>query len=90
DLINTSSVGVKTIDEVGYQQKATPAIAPKMSVENGWLVRGNTVLAGKHFETPWWSGTVHPDYTETTAKPAITRWVPAQTGTGLTDDLDEV
>ncbi|MDN3548432.1 DUF6298 domain-containing protein [Mucilaginibacter aquaedulcis] len=88
--INTSSTGIKTIDEIGYGQKATPAMAPKMSVENGWLVRGNTVLAGKHFETPWWNGTVHPDYTETTAKPAITRWVPGQTGTGLTDDLDEV
>jgi hypothetical protein len=90
DPISTSSAGAKTIDEIGYQQKNAPAIAPKMSVENGWLVRGGTVLAGKHFETPWWSGTVHPDYTETIAKPAITRWVPGQTGTGLTDDLDEV
>jgi hypothetical protein len=88
--VNTSSAGAKTIDQLGYKQAAAPVMAPKMSVENGWLVRGNTVLAGRHFETPWWSGTVHPDYTSTTAKPAITRWVPGQTGTGLTDDLNEV
>jgi hypothetical protein len=90
NTISTSSTGIKAIDQLGYKQAAAPALAPKMSVENGWLVRGNTVLAGKHFETPWWSGTVHPDYTEKEAKPAITRWVPGQTGTGLTDDLDAV
>lgn len=88
--ISVSSTGARTIDEVGFKQPAAQASAPKMSVTNGWLVRGNTILAGKHFETPWWSGTVHPDYTEKEAKPAITRWVPGQTGTGLTDDLDEV
>jgi hypothetical protein len=88
--INISSAGIKTIDQIGYRPTGTIAKAPKMSVENGWLVRGNTVLAGKHAQTPWWSGTVHPDYTEKEAKPAITRWVPGQTGTGLTDDLDEV
>lgn len=88
--INISSAGIKTIDQIGYKPTGTNAAAPKMSVENGWLVRGNTVLAGKHAQTPWWSGTVHPDYTEKEAKPAITRWVPGQTGTGLTDDLDEV
>lgn len=64
--------------------------APKMTVTNGWLVRGNIVLQGRHYETPWWNGTVHPDYLEKTAKPAITRWVPGRTGTGLTDDLDDV
>jgi hypothetical protein len=90
NLINTSSSGAKTIDEIGYKNPETIALAPKMSVTNGWLTRGNVVLTGRHFETPWWSGTVHPDYTEKEAKPAITRWVPGQTGTGLTDDLDAV
>lgn len=88
--INISSAGAKAIDQLDHKQVDPPVMASKMSVENGLLVRGNTILAGKHFETPWWSGTVHPDYTSTTAKPAITRWVPGQTGTGLTDDLDEV
>jgi hypothetical protein len=29
-----------------------------MSVTNGWLVRGNTILQGMHFEAPWWNGNV--------------------------------
>ncbi|WP_090647905.1 DUF6298 domain-containing protein [Mucilaginibacter sp. OK283] len=88
--INISSTGIKNIDQVGYKPSVGATPAPKMTVLNGWLVRGNTVLAGKHFETPWWNGTVHPDYTDKEAKPAIARWVPGQTGTGLTDDLNDV
>ncbi len=88
--ISLASTGAKTIDQIGIKQLAAPAIAPKMGVENGWLVRGNEILTGKHFEAPWWNGSVHPFYTEKTAKPDITRWVPGQTGTGLTDDINEV
>ena len=62
-----------------------------MSVTNGWLVRGNTILEGKHFEAPWWNGNVKPDYLKTTAKP---EYYPlgtgSRTGTGLTDDLNDV
>ena len=87
--ISIASSGAKSIDEVGYKQAATLAMAPKMSVTNGWLVRGNIVLQGKHFEAPWWSGNVKPEYLKE-AKPDITRWVPGRTGTGLTDDLDDV
>ena len=88
--ISIASLDAKSIDEIGYKQATAPTMAPKMSVTNGWLVRGNTVLQGKHFEAPWWNGTVKPDYLKSTAKPDITRWVPGRTGTGLTDDLDEV
>jgi len=87
--INITVSGAKSIDEIGYKQAATPTLAPKMSVTNGWLVRGNTVLQGKHFEAPWWSGNVKPEFLKE-AKPDITRWVPGRTGTGLTDDLDDV
>ena len=90
DPISLSSANAKSIDEIGFKQPASPTLAPKMAVYNGWLVRGNTVLQGDHFEAPWWSGTVKPDYLATTAKPDITRWVPGRTGKGLTDDLDEV
>lgn len=88
--IPTSADGAKTIDQIGLNQIITPALAPKMSVSNGWLVRGNTLLSGGHFEAPWWNGTIHPDYLAKTAKPDITRWVPGRTGTGLTDDLNDV
>jgi len=90
DPISTEAHGAKTIDEIGYKQPVKATEAPKMSVTNGWLVRGNTILQGKHFEAPWWNGTVRPYYIEKTAKPDITRWVPGRTGTGLTDDLNDV
>jgi Family of unknown function (DUF6298) len=88
--ISIQSTDAKTIEQIGYTQPVKPTLAPKMQVKDGWLVRGNTILTGRHFEAPWWSGNVHPDYTQKIAKPDITRWVPGQTGTGLTDDLDEV
>lgn len=90
DPIPVAATGAKTIDQIGVKAPAAPALAPKMQVLNGWLVRGNTVLQGRHFEAPWWNGTVHPDYLDKTAKPDVTRWVPGRTGTGLTDDLSAV
>lgn len=89
--IGINARGAKNIDQIGYKEALnTPNRAPEMSVTNGWLARGNTILEGKHFEAPWWNGTVKPDYLAKTAKPDITRWVPGRTGTGLTDDLNEV
>ena len=60
--INIEATGAKIIDEIGYKEIAVPPAAPKMSVNNGWLLRGNTVLQGRHFEAPWWNGSVKPDY----------------------------
>ena len=88
--ISISASGAKSIDVIGYKQPVANALAPKMSITNGWLVRGNTILEGKHFEAPWWNGNVKPDYLKSTAKPDITRWVPGRTGTGLTDNLEDV
>ncbi|QJD98447.1 pectate lyase [Mucilaginibacter robiniae] len=88
--IHIEGSGAKVIDQIGYKQAVMPAMAPKMRLNNGWLVRGNTILQGFHYETPWWNGTVDPVYLAKTAKPAISRWVPGRTGTGLTDDLDSV
>jgi len=59
--------------------------AAPMKVVNGWLTRG-AVLVGRRYYEPWWMGNVRP-YGIAEAKPAITRWVPGRTGTGLTDDL---
>ncbi|QKJ28518.1 pectate lyase [Mucilaginibacter mali] len=88
--ISIASAGAKSIDDIGYKTPATPALAPAMAIKNGWLVRGNSILQGMHYESPWWNGNVKPNYLEKTAKPDITRWVPGRTGTGLTDDLNEV
>ena len=90
DPISIASNGARTIDQIGYHESSKPGLAPKMTVRNGWLVRGDEVLQGKHFEAPWWNGTVKPDYLKKIAKPDITRWVPGRTGTGLTDNIDDV
>ncbi|MVN90067.1 DUF6298 domain-containing protein [Mucilaginibacter aquatilis] len=82
--------GAKTIDQIGFKQPTTPALAAKMAINNGWLVRGNTVLSGSRSDSPWWNGSVDPVYLKKNAKPAVTRWVPGRTGTGLTDDLTDV
>ena len=76
-----------TIDKIGVPMPAAHSLAARMEVKGGWLVRGQSVLAGRRDYEPWWEGTVRP-YGVAEAKPAITRWVPGRTGTGLTDDLD--
>ncbi len=88
--ISLNAAGAKSIDEIGVKGLARVAMASAMKVSNGWLVRGNAVLSGMHYETPWWNGTVDPVYLKKNAKPALTRWVPGRTGTGLTDDVTEV
>ncbi|RKR84337.1 hypothetical protein BDD43_4571 [Mucilaginibacter gracilis] len=81
--------GSKTIDEVGVKEPATPKMADPMAVVNGWIVRGNSVLTGRHYDSPWWMGNTRPDGIKA-AKPSVTRYVPGRTGTGLTDDLDSM
>jgi hypothetical protein len=88
--ISVSAAGAKTIDQIGYQQPLEPAMAGAMKVQNGWLVRGNAVLSGMRQDSPWWNGSLDPGFLQKGAKPAITRWVPGRTGTGLTDDLTDV
>ena len=80
------STGIKTIDETGIKKPVAARPAGKMHIENGWLVRGNAVLTGTRTESPWWTGSART-YGLENAKPAITRFVPGQTGKGLTDDL---
>jgi hypothetical protein len=86
--IPVNANGIKTIDEIGIKQPLDlPIAVTPMIVHNGWIMRGGTVLTGDRAEIPWWSGSARP-YALAKAKPAITRFVPGQTGWGLTDDLD--
>ncbi|OQP66408.1 pectate lyase [Niastella vici] len=84
--IPVSAAGVKTIDELGFKQPAPVQPMAAMHVQNSWLVRGNAILTGTRAESPWWNGSARP-YAMADAKPAITRFIPGKTGTGLTDDL---
>jgi hypothetical protein len=87
--IATDTKGVKSIDQIGYKQPENSKKANPMAIKNGWLVRGTAVVTGGQNGEPWWKGTVRPDYLKI-ADPAITRFVPGRTGTGLTDNLDEM
>ena len=88
--INVNSSGAKTIDQIGFKEPVAPAMAGVMKVSNGWLVRGDAVLSGMRQEAPWWNGSIEPTFLKKRAKPALTRWVPGRTGTGLTDNLSDV
>lgn len=87
--IPVKTAGVKVLNATAHTKQVTGAMASPMQVSNGWLVRGNTVLTGRHYEVPWWRGNIRPDGIKEAA-PAITRFVPGRIGKGLTDDLEEV
>ena len=49
---------------------------------------GEVLVGGKHY-VPWWNGNFR-NAASNKAKPHITRFVPGQEGTGLTDRIDSV
>jgi len=87
--IPTAHGDVKTIDQIEAGQARGPAPTSLLHIENGWLVYGDAVMTGKRLGVQWWSGGIRPPDVAR-ATPHITRFVPGRSGTGLTDDLDEV
>ena len=61
----------------------------RYSVANGWLTKDGVLLVGGKHQTPWWNGKAI-DVSMAKAKPALTRFVPGQEGTGGTDRIDSV
>ncbi len=85
--ISIIAKGIKTIDQIGLKRIITPAKAEEFHIQNGILVRGNTLLTGKKRDIQWWSGSSRR-YALANTKPHVTRFVPGKIGKGLTDDLD--
>lgn len=88
--IHSDLSGAKKIDETGF--KVVPESvqkSPAISIVNGWIVRGDQVLAGKKARTTMWRGNTRPGELST-ASLNLVRFVPGRTGRGLTDDLDTV
>ncbi|PWK27565.1 hypothetical protein LV89_01456 [Arcicella aurantiaca] len=84
------SVSPQTIGQLSSVETQTTVIkTPTMQIKNGWLVRDDEILTGRKQEVPWWSGVARP-HGLANAKPHITRFVPGQSGLGLTDDLEEL
>jgi ribosomal protein L28 len=89
NALNVNSKGVKTIDQIGYKDDMPVKKAADMQVINGRLLRGNQVLFGDKSDITWWSGSARP-HGQAKARPHITRYVPGETGLGLTDDLNKM
>ena len=79
----------KVVPDLSARIAPKPRSAGKpLALSNGWLVANGALLVGKPMrELEWWRGVVLPSRTNEYG-PAITRFVPGQTGPGLTDDLD--
>ena len=82
-----TATNAKSIDAIGLPKETALAKAKPMLIQQGKLVRGNTLVAGRRQEVPWWNGSARP-HGLANAKPHITRFVPGMTGRGLTDDLE--
>lgn len=90
------------IDSAHFEADITPikplvCKSPKPSVQNpsvyaltnGWITKNGAVLVGQKHQTPWWSGRTISSFLPK-AKAALTRFVPGEEGTGLTDRVDSV
>ena len=60
-----------------------------LRVENGWLMVGHRIAAGRTLIPKWWAGNIRPDEAPAFG-PAITRFVPGRLGNGFTDDLPDL
>jgi hypothetical protein len=87
--LSDETKGIKTIDQVKVPVPESKTKVPDLKVVNGWLVRGNRLLTGNRRGIQWWNGNIKPNYI-VGSTPHVTRWVPGRTGTGFTDDLQEM
>lgn len=85
--ISVDARGAKSIDKIGVEKEPTVVPLAAMTVNDGWVLRGNTLVTGNRQDVQWWNGSARP-YGLKTTKPHITRFVPGRSGKGLTDDLD--
>lgn len=80
----------KKIDKITLKVNEESIVAKKtINIKNGWLVCNKVVVTGSVHRVQWWRGTTRPEDLNKYG-PHITRFVPGRTGTGLTDNLDEM
>ncbi len=87
--IPTNAGTAKKINQIPLSDNPTATKFPSLQIKNGVLVRDGRLLFGHRHGVQWWSGGDQGRDLQN-AKPHITRFVPGRTGTGLTDDLNEV
>jgi hypothetical protein len=79
----------KRIEDIGESSPASRVTHHPISLTNGWLVCDGKLLIGGCMELSWWRGSIRPDDAPTFG-PALTRFVPGQSGPGLTDDINDL
>jgi hypothetical protein len=82
----------KVVPDLAQQlatRSAPVAPAHPLALTNGWLASNGTLLVGRTYVTAWWRGRLEPSRAAELG-PAISRFVPGRSGTGLTDDLDDL
>lgn len=85
--------GLKDIDAVKGRQFDVPQPVEtnnQYAVTNGHITCNGRLIVGNGYSIPWWNGRTKESFTDKSARPAITRFVPGREGTGLTDRLDSV
>ena len=92
-----SAAGLKDIDKIKFKGQSASASAADskqndmaFAVTGGKLTADGRLIVGNRFATPWWNGRTKESFTEKSAKPAVTRFVPGREGTGWTDRVDSV
>jgi len=86
--LHSDLAGAKKLDKIKFKIKSQEMQkAPIITINNGWIVRGNKVLTGKKNRTTMWRGTTRPSE-RAKASANLVRFVPGRTGRGLTDNLD--
>jgi len=95
---STSMKGVKRLKEnesVGSRGKSKPATPDTRDSEYNYPLgvlassSEGTALTGRRHNAPWWAGRIKYNFLPQ-SQPALTRFVPGQEGTGLTDRIDSV
>ena len=88
--ISINSSGVKNANDLkNYEQNKIAKNTSKVKTENGLLTFEGKIIAGKQTNVAWWRGSLS-DKEVQKSSPHITRFVPGRTGTGLTDNINEV
>ncbi|PTS93172.1 pectate lyase, partial [Flavobacterium sp. HMWF030] len=89
--IDTNSKGLKSANDlkVNSIESNTSNNTSKVIVKEGVLIYENKVIAGNRLSVPWWRGSLR-DNDISKSLPDITRFVPGRTGTGFTDNINDV
>lgn len=82
-------LGASKTSGISGTSRTSKTSQARYSVANGWLTKDGVLLVGGKHQTPWWNGKAI-DASMAKAKPALTRFVPGQEGTGGTDRIDSV